>query len=85
MGLPSLPMRVKLVAGLLYADEDKMAAARAGLEDVYGPIDSQAEPAAFDFTTYYNNEFGHGIMRQYLSFRDMVEAEYPAEIKEADE
>ena len=72
MGVPSSPLPVKLIAGLLCPSGAGLADARSKLEVVYGPLDSKSAPVAFDFTDYYSEEMGKGIMRQYLSFRDLV-------------
>lgn len=74
MGTPSIPIHVKLVAGLLSPARERMAAAREELESIFGPPDSRSAPIEFGFTSYYEDEMGQGLMRQYVSFRNLADA-----------
>lgn len=73
--------RVKLIAGLLYADKDILSKVKKSLLRHFGPIDKESPVIPFDFTDYYNEELGEGILRQYISFSRLVLPEYISRIK----
>lgn len=73
--------KAKLIAGLLSADRNILSEAKQILKRFYGPIDSESPIIPFDFTDYYNEELGEGILRQYISFSRLVPPEYISRIK----
>jgi hypothetical protein len=81
MGTPARPKQVKLIAGLLSADRDLLVTAREALSVTYGRTDLESEIIPFTYTSYYNEEMGDGILRQYLSFDALIEPESIGEIK----
>jgi hypothetical protein len=73
MGEPRKPDRVKLIAGVIFAEDEmflekplNMMAAR------YGPIDCRSEVIKFIHTDYYNEEMGDELFRQYVSFEKLI-------------
>lgn len=73
--------KVKLISGLLSAKEDFLAQSKLYLAKRYGPIDLESSVIPFDFTDYYDEELGKGILRQYISFKTLIRAEYIGRIK----
>lgn len=72
---------VKLISGLLSASETLLSGAKQVLERYYGPIDLQSPVIPFNFTDYYDEEIGKGILRQFISFSKLVRPEYISRIK----
>lgn len=65
------PPRVMPVVGLISSGD--LAAGVAGeLEDAFGRVVLRSEPARFDHTTYYNEEMGGQLTRQWWAFGDLV-------------
>ena len=73
--------KVKLIFGLLSAKKDLLIRAKQFLAKKYGPIDLESPVIPFDFTTYYDEELGERILRQYISFKKLVKPEYIGRIK----
>ena len=63
---------VKLIASLLAADGSLLDRARDELVLVFGPVDIESELLPFDHTDYYTYEFGPGLQRQIVAFRELV-------------
>ena len=81
MGLAKKHRPVKLIVGLFAPGEGLLEAARSELEKVYGPVDHTSPVWPFDYTTYYANEFGNDLLRQFLSFSQLIDPGNLAEIK----
>jgi hypothetical protein len=75
------PKPVKLICGILAADESCLEAARRALTDCYGPADRTSEVWPFDQTDYYCKEMGSRILRQFLAFETLIDPGRLAEIK----
>lgn len=72
---------VKLISGLLSADKTLLSKAKQLLEKYLGPIDLESPIIPFNFTDYYDEELGKGILRQYISFQTLIMPEYISKIK----
>ena len=81
MGSPTIPASVKLIAGLLAASDALLQPATAALTDHYGPIDSISVPIDWTVSTYYCDEMGPAIRRQFLSFERLIAANELAAVK----
>ncbi|MFC2149653.1 DUF4416 family protein [Candidatus Auribacterota bacterium] len=81
MGTIQNPLKVKMIAGLLAGDEEILDRSKKALVSEFGPIDLQSEIIPFDFTDYYNEETGDNIIRQYISFGDLIDPGSMAGIK----
>ena len=66
---------VKLIAGLIYAQESKFSRARKLLEQKYGPIDLSSSVTDFNHTNYYEKEFGLNLKRIFFSFKELIARE----------
>lgn len=67
------PSPVKLIVGMLGHDEGALTAARKALASALGPIDLVSETWPFDQTSYYQDQTGTHILRQFVSFTDLVD------------
>lgn len=65
--------QAKLFLGLLGSSEKDLDAATTELQTRYGPRDLASPRFPFSFTTYYNEEMGDKILRQFVSFRALVD------------
>jgi hypothetical protein len=81
MGIPREHRPVKLIVGMFTAQERLLAASRAELVDTYGPVDHVSPVWPFEFTTYYAEEFGQGLLRQFLSFQSLLDPARLPEVK----
>lgn len=78
---PEHSRRVKLVSGLLSADKALLTDSKKILQKYFGPIELESPIIPFDFTNFYNDELGTGILRQYISFIKLIRPEYISKIK----
>jgi len=63
----------KLIFGLLAADEPSRLECLERLAREFGPLDHQSPVEPFDFTDYYREEMGEGILRQYLGCARLID------------
>lgn len=61
----------KLFVGLLASSQEALDKAQSELQSRYGPIDLRSAVFPFHYTTYYNEEMGASIIRQFASFHDL--------------
>ena len=79
MGLAKGHRPVKLIVGMFAAQERLFETARIELAESYGPTDHASPVWSFDFTDYYAEEFGQNLLRQFLSFAELMD---PAKLPE---
>jgi len=72
MGEIKISDPVKLICGLLAGDLEWLGRAKEVLSGRFGPIDHESDSIPFDFTTYYQKELGPDIIRQYISFKKLI-------------
>lgn len=75
------PEPVKLIVGLLAADEDCLAQAIQRLTAEWGPIDLSSPVWPFTQTHYYDQEIGTRILRQFVSMDQLIHPGDLAQIK----
>ncbi|OGX43889.1 MAG: hypothetical protein A3G38_03040 [Omnitrophica WOR_2 bacterium RIFCSPLOWO2_12_FULL_51_8] len=73
--------RVKLIIGLIFREVSAAEKARLALTKLFGNIDFESAPLAFNHTDYYRKEFGSGLKRRFFSFRRLIPAQHLARIK----
>jgi hypothetical protein len=78
---PRPPLPAKLVVGLLFRDTNIHQQALYSLGETFGALDLLTEPEPFTFTKYYDREMGPGLLRQTLSFLDLVAPDTLAKVK----
>ena len=64
---------VKMFCGIIAVDEETVAAAKKELGEQIGKIDLESDVVPFDFTDYYRDEMGDGLVRQFVSFKELVD------------
>ncbi|MFO7675091.1 MAG: DUF4416 family protein [bacterium] len=60
--------RALLVCGILAADIALLDEAEAALGREFGPVTDRSADIPFDFTDYYEAEFGPGLVRRWVGF-----------------
>jgi len=75
------PKPVKLIVGILAGDERCLSAARSGLESALGEIDLLSDIWPFDQTDYYADQIGPQILRQFVSFAQLIDPGKLADLK----
>ena len=81
MGSPSEPLPVKLVMPMFTGEPGLFEQAERALTDHFGPVDYRSPRLPFDHTTYYEEEFGHGLVRRFIAFGELIDPGRLAEIK----
>jgi hypothetical protein len=81
MGVAREHRPVKLFVGMFTEREGLFETARTKLGKAYGAVDHVSPVWPFDFTTYYAEEFGDNLLRQFISFSDLIDAARLPEIK----
>lgn len=72
---------VKLFVGMITQDEILFKEAEEILKARFKEIDLASSIFPFDLTTYYNNEFGKGLKRKFISFKELILEDNIGEIK----
>ena len=75
------PKPVKLIIGILAADNTCLHAAIEAIEDKFGRLDLLSDLWPFDKTDYYKNETGTNILRQFVSMERLIHPGILAKIK----
>ncbi|MFP3895570.1 MAG: DUF4416 family protein [Anaerolineales bacterium] len=81
MGEPQKPLPVKLVMPMFSGHEALLEEAEQMLRAHFGPIDYKSLRLPFDHTTYYEQEMGSGLKRQFLAFENLIDPGSIANIK----
>ncbi len=81
MGSPEPPSPVKLIVGILAADERCRQAAVETVAAEFGAMDLLSEVWPFTQTDYYRDETGEHILRQFVSFETCIDPGKLAAIK----
>ncbi|MBE7445694.1 MAG: DUF4416 family protein [Planctomycetia bacterium] len=81
MGQISKPKPVNLIIGVLTSIPSLLSQIDKKLEGYFGHIDLRSDILSFNFTDYYNEEMGRGILRQFYSFEDLIMPDEIAGIK----
>jgi len=75
------PQPVKLIVGILAADESALAVTRQSLTDGLGLIDMQSPAWQFTQTKYYQDQMGPSLLRQFITFDELIDPGRLADIK----
>lgn len=73
MALPQPVQPVKLVCGLIGVDEEVLTSSLNRLQRCFGPADVRSRTVPFDFTDYYSDEMGEGLLRQWAAFEQLID------------
>ncbi|MBA7494780.1 hypothetical protein ES702_05357 [subsurface metagenome] len=77
----TMKVAVKLVVGMLSPVEELFGKAEKVLSKHFGEIDFSSKLIPFTHTKYYDKEMGAGILRKFISFKDLIDAGDISEIK----
>lgn len=75
------PKPVKLIVGILAADEDCLSVAKEALVSEFGNADFVSDVWPFTQTDYYEKETGENILRQFVSIEKLIEPGGLAKVK----
>jgi hypothetical protein len=81
MGKIKEPRPVKLIASIFTGVPTLLHEAASALSTHFGPVDYSSQVLSFEHTSYYEREFGSDLVRQILSFSELVAPESLGEIK----
>ena len=75
------PNPVKLIIGILAADNRCLDCAIREIENCFGKIDLRSDAWPFTQTDYYKEQTGQNILRQFISIEKLVDPGLLADIK----
>ena len=75
------PKPVKLIIGILAANETALAAAVKAISESFGVIDLTSDVWPFTQTKYYKDELGPNALRQFVSIEKLIDPGKLAQIK----
>ncbi len=75
------PGQVKLIIGILAADENCLKAAVKAIEAEFGDIDLVSDTWPFNQTDYYEKQTGENILKQFVAIEKLIEPAELADIK----
>jgi len=78
---PREPEPVKLLHGILYADEERLQRAKEKLSEQFGAIDYYSPAFPFQVTDYYAAEMGLPLWRLFVSHEPLIQPNQLAAIK----
>ncbi|MEW6080170.1 MAG: DUF4416 family protein [Thermodesulfobacteriota bacterium] len=82
MSIPAQPDPARLVIGILTGRKDLLEPVAGDLTDRFGPVGLVSRWFDFDFTTYYNAEFGSPLSRRMFGFQNLIGQDQLAGIKQ---
>ena len=81
MGKAKKPLPVKLIMPMFSRHDDLFQEAAEILSERFGPTDYVSSRLPFDHTTYYEEEMGQHLERQFLAFEQLIDPGSIASIK----
>ena len=72
---------VKLFIAMLSPEEELFKEVVNSLEPVFGACEGSQEVYPFNYTEFYNKEMGNGLLRSFLSFKELIDPLYLADVK----
>ncbi len=81
MGEAKKPDNVKLIAAVLFQNENQLKKTLDILKNKFGNIDNKTEIFEFCFSDYYENEMGKNLKKLFISFEKLIDREKIPDIK----
>ena len=81
MGKIFLPKPAKLIISMITSDKCLFNLYKEVLIKKFGEVDIESDTQPFNFTDYYEEEFGENLMQKLFSFSTMTRQDELAEIK----
>ncbi len=75
------PLKAKLVFSIFAREAEFVDNALEMLVDLYGPCDFKGPLMPFDYTTYYEREFGAGLKRRFVGFARLIDQSDLVDVK----
>jgi len=72
MGKPTPPESVKLIASMLWREEEAFYGALEEMVVRWGAVDFISERLEFKYTDYYEREMGNNLWRKIVSFESLI-------------
>jgi len=76
-----LPKPAKLIISMFTSDKRQFNLYKEELIKKFGEVDIESNTQPFDFTDYYENEFGKKLIQELFSFSTLIRQDELAEIK----
>ena len=70
-----------LFIGLLYTDHEVLLQAKKNISSDFGPILFESPCLPWDYSSYYKEELGSPILRQFVFFKNLIDPGSLADIK----
>lgn len=74
-------MKAKLLIALMYSNKDIYNNAISLLIKRFGEIDRESLEYKFNFTNYYEKEMGSNLLKRFVTFKELIDAEELKKIK----
>jgi hypothetical protein len=81
MGTIKEPKPVKLIIGMISSQKALFQEAVGFLQRKFSPIDHQSKIMPFIHTEYYQKEMGTDLLRFFVSFKELIDPAFLAQIK----
>ncbi|OGL47519.1 MAG: hypothetical protein A2W05_03790 [Candidatus Schekmanbacteria bacterium RBG_16_38_10] len=81
MGKIKPPEKAKLFFAVMYADDGIYKSVLKDLNKEFGEIDEESRPFEFNMTHYYEEEMGRGLLKRFVTAKELIDKERLAEIK----
>jgi len=81
VGKISLPKPAKLIISMFASDEKLFSLYKEALIKRFGEVDTESNTQPFNYTDYYEEEFGKKLMQKLFSFFTLIRQDELAEIK----
>jgi hypothetical protein len=81
MGKIISPTPVKLIIGLIFKDEEFLKKTEGILRRHFKGIDYESPIIPFNYTDYYQKEFGIGLKKKFISFTKLIPSQQLAAVK----
>jgi hypothetical protein len=81
MSHPTAPQAAKLVIGVFTNDQQLFDPVLERLTELFGDIDLMSSWIPFDYTSYYEQEMGPGLMRRMAAFKTLIDQSSLSAIK----
>jgi hypothetical protein len=70
-----------LFIGLLYTDHEVLLQAKKNISGDFGPVLFESSPLPWDYSSYYKEELGSPIFRQFVFFKNLIDPGSLVDIK----
>lgn len=81
MGTVKKPLPVKLILGMISSSGELLKESGGDFQKKFGEIDYLSPVIPFTFTSYYSGELGGKPLRQFASFKNLIDSETLPAIK----